>query len=319
MATRIHFRYVVSDQAGSVIQNAKVFVYQPGTTTDFTGSAYAAKTGGSPIANGFVSNNQGEVEAFFDTPQSVDIRATDNSGAAFYASAPAVPITFANMTEGLWDLEPAREDHPTAIGLVGDITSIDAGDAAAAGAVGRYADAAHQHQYTTVPNSHTATQHADLVRNIWLPVHDGVVVDGGTLTTTGANPDAVRTISLADAAASGATWAIVFDDWASGAVSVRIYWAGSTTFAGVVRWSLQAATKAAGVDITTAGTATAFTSATQPTANQLIKETLTSTTITPANGDLFKIGVRRLGTDGADTYTGAALVIGVQLSYTAVE
>ncbi len=115
MATRIHFRYVVQDSAGSVIQNAKVFVYQPGTTTDFTGTAFNAKSGGGSIANGFTTNNQGEAEAWFDTPQSVDLKVTDNAGTAFYPATPSSPFAFTSVTEANWDLEPAREDSPTAI------------------------------------------------------------------------------------------------------------------------------------------------------------------------------------------------------------
>src|SRR6266545_8386414 len=123
MAARIHFRYVVQDSLGSVIQNAKVFVYQPGTTTDFTGTAFNAKSGGGSISNGFVTNSQGEAEAWFDTPQSVDIAIKDNSGTAYYPATPAIPITFTTITEANWDLEPAREDLPASVGVVGDITS----------------------------------------------------------------------------------------------------------------------------------------------------------------------------------------------------
>lgn len=129
-------------------------MYQPGTSTDFTGTAYNAKSGGGSLANGFVTNNQGEAEAWFDTPQSIDVFVTDNSGAAYYPGSPTTPRPFSSFTESNWDLEPAREDHPTAAGLAADevaaIINPFTAQTAVAGSTGKYADAAHAHPYTAL-------------------------------------------------------------------------------------------------------------------------------------------------------------------------
>lgn len=327
---RCHWKFIVRDQFGFAIQNAKVFVYQPGTTTDFLGSAFDAKTGGSAKTNPFTSNNQGEVEAFFVTAQPVDVFVTSNSGTAYRAALGAgSTVSFTSFTE-VSEIFVAAEDQAEEDDLLpfsdwaetADLVAITtASQTADGGALTEYARGDHRHAHTDTwsINPHGITDHTDITRKLWLPVNDGVVIDGGTLTTTGAAPDEIRTINLADALTQGAAWSFVFDDWASGALSVQIYWAGTTTMAGNVRFNLQTKLLTSGNDITGAGTAVAFTSATQPTANQLIKETLTSTTITPANGDLLKIGVRRLGADGADTYTGVVILIGIMLSYTAVQ
>jgi len=320
MATRIHFRYVVADSLGSVIQNAKVFVYQPGTTTDFTGTAYNAKTGGSSVPNGFISNSQGEVEAWFDTSQSIDIAITDNASAAYYPADPTTLKTFTTVTEANWDLEPAREDQASVIGVVGDITTItNAAQTAVIGVSGKWTPSDHRHaKDISSANPHGIADHTDVTRSIWLPVHDGVVLDGGTLSSLGAAPDIIRTISMADAATSGAAWAFaVPDDWVSG-LTAQIYVVGATTTTGTIRWSMDAKSVAAGSSVTAAGTTTAFTGSSITTINLLVKDTATSLGITPAAvGDLVMLDIRRIGTDGGDTYAATAHMLGVRIDYTA--
>ncbi len=178
MATRIHFRYVVTDRAGNVIQNAAVNVFQPGTGTSFTGSAFTAKTGGTTLTNPFISNNQGEVEAWFDTPQSFDINVTSNSGQAYYPATPGSLLAFSAFTEANYDLEAAREDSPVSIGLVGDITSVDVADAGVAGATSRWADAAHQHAFQRFL-AHRTTQLSLTASAAETSVLAGVVPAGG--------------------------------------------------------------------------------------------------------------------------------------------
>ena len=95
MAARRHWRFTVRDQFGFVIQNAAVFVYQPGTTTVFTGTCYNAPSGGGTITNPFTSNDQGEVEGWFDTAQVVNVLVTDNTDTAYRAVTPTIltPLT----------------------------------------------------------------------------------------------------------------------------------------------------------------------------------------------------------------------------------
>jgi hypothetical protein len=148
MAARAHWRFVVRDESGSAIQNAAVYVYQPGTTSDFSGSAYDAYTAGSAKTNPFTTNAQGEVEGWFDTAQRVDVFVTDNNDTAYRAgdSSSAV-VSWTSFTEED-EIRPSVADTPTAVGVAGDLSAIDGGDTASAGTSGRYADAGHQHAVT---------------------------------------------------------------------------------------------------------------------------------------------------------------------------
>lgn len=97
MADRSLFRYVVSDRAGNVIQNAKVFVYETGTT-DPIDDLFASSVGGSP--QGFlITNSQGEALGWVDDGRVVDAFTTSNSGTAYYPSAPGTLLPFASFTE----------------------------------------------------------------------------------------------------------------------------------------------------------------------------------------------------------------------------
>jgi len=322
LATRIHFRYVVQDSLGSVIQNAKVFVYQPGTTTGFTGTAYNAKSGGSSISNGFVTNSQGEAEAWFDTPQSVDIAITDNSGAAYYPAAPSTLVPFTTITEANWDLEPAREDLPASIGVVGDIVAITAASQTAlAGATGRWTDAGHRHANPALSaNPHGIADHTDVTRSISLRPQDATL-DTATLLEAGSTPNELQGINCADAATQGAYWQFVTpSDYASGTLSATIYWSPSVTVASsAVRFSLTARDIAAAADVTTAGTTVDFTGSSEThTTPLLYKEAVTDTTVTPAAGDLIRLEVRRIGGDALDTLTASVVRIHlVLITYTA--
>lgn len=168
MASRCHWKFVVRDQYGYAIQNASVFVYQPGTSSAFTGTAYDAVTGGSTVTNPFTSNSQGEVEAWFDTPQRVDVYVTDNTDTAYRATASSVPISFSPFTE-YDDVIQAPDDirdeiiDTTAGDFVAAIVNPFTAVTAVAGAVGKLADAGHVHPYTaltptapTIPKTATA-------------------------------------------------------------------------------------------------------------------------------------------------------------------
>ena len=97
---RRHWRFVVRDAYGYAIQNARVYVYQPGTTTAFTGTAYNAVSGGATVSNPFTTNAQGEVEAWFDTEQEVDVFVDDNTDTAYRAvEGSSAAFSFAAFTE----------------------------------------------------------------------------------------------------------------------------------------------------------------------------------------------------------------------------
>lgn len=314
---------MVRDQYGFVIQNAQVFVYQPGTTNVFLGTAYDAASGGAAVTNPFTTNAFGEVEAWFDTAQVVDVLVTDNSNLA-YRAVGGVSDTqdFPSFTEKD-DIYVSAVDQVSAdFGEVGDISSIDPGDAAAAGATGEYADAGHQHANLGLPNSHSIAQHDNLLRTVFLPVNDGAVLDGGTLAIVGANPDGIRSITLADAASQGAAWALQLPDWASGSIAFQIFFTPvSAVLAANVRWSVDCKAVASAGLLNAAGTTTVLThTGASEAVSSLIKGTLTASGVTPAAAtDLFMINVRRLGADGADTFAGTIGILGVLLSYTATQ
>ena len=155
MAARRHWRFVVRDQYGFVIQNAKVNVYLPGTTTVFTGTAYDAASGGGTVTNPFTTNAFGEVEAWFDTAQVVDVQVDDNTNLAYRAVGGAsATVDFSTFTEKD-DIYVSASDQVSqdfgeagdiAAGLVNPFTSVTA----VAGATGEYADAGHVHPYTAL-------------------------------------------------------------------------------------------------------------------------------------------------------------------------
>lgn len=85
---RCHFRYNATDDEGNALQNAKLWLYQPGTTTAVT-DAWSAATAGTPVTY-LITNNQGEGECWFDTPQEVDVSVTDNGNSAYYPGRQSV-------------------------------------------------------------------------------------------------------------------------------------------------------------------------------------------------------------------------------------
>lgn len=101
---RSHFRHIATDAAGDCIQNAKLFLYQAGTTTAVT-DAWSAASGGSPVTY-LITNNQGEAECWFDTPQAVDVKITDNTDTAYYPSTPTAVLSWSDFTERVPVLVP---------------------------------------------------------------------------------------------------------------------------------------------------------------------------------------------------------------------
>lgn len=79
---RSHFRYTVQDGSGNAVQNAKVRLYLPDTTGPVT-DAWSAATAGVAVTY-LISNSQGEVECWFDSPQDVDVSVEDNNDSAYY-------------------------------------------------------------------------------------------------------------------------------------------------------------------------------------------------------------------------------------------
>lgn len=282
---RRHWRFVVRDQYGYVIQNAKVNVYQPGTSNAFTGTAYNAASGGGAVTNPFTTNAYGEAEAWFDNAQVVDVQVDDNTNLAYRAVGGASDtVDFATFTE--------KDDI--------------------------YVTASEQATTGDAVISHGADRHTNIQRSFWLPVNDGAVIDGGALATLGTAPDIIRTISMADAATSGVSWDfLVPSDWDSGALNAELYFVGATTAGGSIRLSVVSKEVAEGADVTAAGTTVTQTSQAPTTANLLVVEPSIALITPTVVGALVKLEARRLGADGADNYAAVAHMVGVRISYTA--
>jgi len=89
-------------------------------------------------------------------------------------------------------------------------------------------------------------------------------------------------------------------------LSVDASWATSSGWSGVA------------LEIKSTATITAWTGiAAARTANLLVIESSRALITPSAPGNLLRISLRRLGSDAADTYAGAAQVVGMQLTYTA--
>lgn len=281
---RRHWRYTVRDQYGFVIQNAKVFVYQPGTTTNFTGTAYDAASGGGTITNPFTTNSQGEAEGWFDNAQTVDVLVTDNTDTAYRATDPTTLVSFTSFTEK----DDIYADAGTALSVTG----------------------------------HGAADHTDITRKFLLRAEDATLGSGTAFVTVGSGLNLSRTVEYSDAASEDAHWTfIVPADWASGVITIQPIWSPGSTDASAhtARFVYTTKNLSSGTDVTAAGTAVTWTGASAArTVNILVYDTATSTTVTPAAaGDLMLFNLQRLGSDGADTYVGTVRIHGLIVSYTA--
>lgn len=89
--SRALLKTIVRDSAGNSIQNARVFVYESGTTTPVT-DLYPSAVGGIPQAS-LLSNAQGEVTGWLATPRNVALKTTDNNSQAVYPTVnPDAPV-----------------------------------------------------------------------------------------------------------------------------------------------------------------------------------------------------------------------------------
>lgn len=283
MAARRHWKFIVRDAYGYVIQNAKVNVYLPGTTTVFTGTAYDAVTAGAAVTNPFTTNAQGEVEAWFDTEQTIKIAVDDNSDAAYRAvDGVGGAFSFAPFDE-VDQIDFAPED--------------------------------------VVITPHGAVDHDNATRQLYLPAAIGTP-QVGALASIGTFPNIIRVTTLADAVdTNGIFWHFSLpDDWASGVLSFQPVWVPGASVTGAVRWKYDVKECGNAADVTAAGTTTTWTGVSAArTVNQLVYDTNTSGGVTPAVSGLIRLAVTRLGADGADTYAGVVNLAGIIVSYTATQ
>lgn len=114
---RALFRYIVKDEGGNVIANAAVNLYRPGTTTAVYGTMYDSEVSGSAVTNPLTSTAQGEVIAWLDTAQLVDVNVTSNSSTCYFPKNPSARLSFATFTEGPLPVVPGSASTLAGVGV----------------------------------------------------------------------------------------------------------------------------------------------------------------------------------------------------------
>jgi hypothetical protein len=95
---------------------------------------------------------------------------------------------------------------------------------------------------------------------------------------------------------------------------VRLHFMATTATSGNVRWSVAFERSNTDLDADSFDTATAATVATNGTSGIVTVSAITCTTIDSVTaGDLFRVRVQRLGADAADTMTGDAELVAVEI------
>lgn len=172
------------------------------------------------------------------------------------------------------------------------------------------------------PASHGASVHTNRTRNMYIPATAFKAAAGrpsiNTRGSSTAKMDVPPSFNFPTSSIGAITTTFMLpEDWAGGAVTVKLYWApagtGTATAVMGYRWSALAA----GDQIDEAGSGPTNETITPPgTAEQMVVTTF-STTFTPATNGPIKFAIRRDTTNGSDTYGNGIWVIGVELEYTA--
>lgn len=139
-------------------------------------------------------------------------------------------------------------------------------------------------------------------------------------TVFSSNRREVQTLNCATGAISRTYGCILLpEDYDGSNLVARVYWASDNTNTGNVRWQLGHGVNDAGDDLTATGTYSSTTTiaAAPGTASVLVG---TAITFTPTNGadaagQMLFFDLLRNGTDGTDTHTGTAKIIGIKFYY----
>jgi len=81
---RAHYTRPVTDEAGNLLPNVQVTVYQPGTTTLISGVVYSTDTGNNVLTNPWVAST-GVIDFYLDNPQRVRLGTIQGSLPVQYA------------------------------------------------------------------------------------------------------------------------------------------------------------------------------------------------------------------------------------------
>lgn len=157
-------------------------------------------------------------------------------------------------------------------------------------------------------------------RSVWMPANIFQSAEGSPTLSAGSNADTPSAWLLDDAAVveSVAGQVIIPEDWSSGAVTVKLYFAMVSATSGNVQVDSRILSVASNADALGAGTSSSDTIAVPGTAG-LLKIATRGSTFTPGGaGEMVRVSVRRLGSNGSDTATGDMRFFGVKLEYTAI-
>jgi hypothetical protein len=128
--------------------------------------------------------------------------------------------------------------------------------------------------------------------------------------------NSIAVLDFDDAATESAVFVGVMPEAASlgSGLIVSLRWMATTATSGDVRWSVAWEKSNTDLDSDSFDTATAATATTNGTSGIVTVTNITCTTIDSlAAGDLFRLRVQRIGGDGADTMTGDAELVAVEI------
>jgi hypothetical protein len=128
--------------------------------------------------------------------------------------------------------------------------------------------------------------------------------------------NSIAVLDFDDASTESAVFVGVIPEAASlgSGLIVSLRWMATTATSGDVRWSVAWEKSNTDLDSDSFDTATAATATTNGTSGIVNVTNITCTTIDSlAAGDLFRLRVQRIGGDGADTMTGDAELIAVEV------
>ncbi len=175
-----------------------------------------------------------------------------------------------------------------------------------------------------VPTEHGADKHTNRTRSLYIPATDLEISAGAPAkVTVGTSPNSSVAWSFPDAAVSTlGTWIHIPEDWVSGtAFTVYFDWANDTdtTTGHACRWQIFWACLANGDVLTKAYQEGIGADVSVPAAvaRTRARSQIGSSSAGLAAGTSMRLAIRRDGTYAGDTMTGAGLLLGVLIEYSA--
>lgn len=157
---------------------------------------------------------------------------------------------------------------------------------------------------------------ATQTRSVWMGANE--MRDASEGSPAGAVIDTMTRVWALDAASQEGIAAgfIVPNDWSSGSITAKVYWAKSTSASGNVKWRWRRGAIAAGEAIGAAGN-DEITVSSSDTSGVLQIDSFSAFTVSA--GDFIGMAIVRVAADAADTYGADAYLVGVEIEYTSVQ